>query len=472
MTINDLNIMRHEVLLISVIILTAILTIVKQGRRLRQIIIPGIFLLVTITGFLPSEEGFLLGGNWISSPLLIIMKNILNAGTLIILLQSSGCLKNEKNTDITGWFYSLIFVSLLGMYFMLSSGSLLTFYIGLELATVPVIVLYVLLTGKKKPRAKIIRFYSTSAIASLIVICGLSMIYGASGSMLFSDLIKMNMSSITHVFGLIVFLTGIVLKTGFISFNLLNTDKKERLQVNLLSFVSVILMSSLFFIVTILLYSVFPSLHLVWQKSILVVSIVTITGGNIMLLLQKNIKRFLVYSSVLQAGYMLVGIVGANRFGMEAMIYSIIVYILSALGVYGVVSAVTNSTGKEETDDFKGLYGTNPRLSLLMALGLLSLAGIPPLAGFFGRFFLFMAAAEQKFYFLVLVAALNMVFSLYCYLRFAGKMFVVAKESHVDAFRNGMAVRAGLIICTAGILFAGLAGFIFDYLRSMSFGIF
>jgi NADH-quinone oxidoreductase subunit N len=167
----------------------------------------------------------------------------------------------------------------------------------------------------------------------------------------------------------------------------------------------------------------------------------------------------------------LLGIIGGNQTGMASVIYYILVYIFSNLGAFGVVAAISNATGKEAIDEYNGLYRTNPRLALVMTLALFSLAGIPPVAGFFGKFFLFTAAAERGFYLLVLIAVLNTIISLYYYLLVVKAMFINKNESPVETFRSDFPTRLATGICVAGIIITGFASIIFEVIRNSSSGV-
>ena len=157
--------------------------------------------------------------------------------------------------------------------------------------------------------------------------------------------------------------------------------------------------------------------------------------------------------------------------GMASVIYYILVYIFSNLGAFGVVTAISNATGKENIDDYNGLYHTNPKLSLIMTLALFSLAGIPPVAGFFGKFFLFTAAAQKGFYLLVLIAVLNTIISLYYYLLVIKAMFIVKSENPIGSFKSDFPTRLALGMCVAGIVVTGFASVIFEVIRNFSFGV-
>jgi NADH-quinone oxidoreductase subunit N len=149
----------------------------------------------------------------------------------------------------------------------------------------------------------------------------------------------------------------------------------------------------------------------VWVLAAYFLSIATMVVGNLFALRQKNLKRFMAFSSITQAGFMMLGFVNSSALGMNTLIYFMLIYGLSNLAVFGVLSIVVNATGKENMEDFNGFYSTNPGLSLVMLLALFSLAGIPPVAGFFGKFFLFTAAASQGMYILVFIAVLNATIS-------------------------------------------------------------
>jgi NADH-quinone oxidoreductase subunit N len=195
------------------------------------------------------------------------------------------------------------------------------------------------------------------------------------------------------------------------------------------------------------------------------------TVGNLFAIRQQNIKRFLAFSSISQAGYILLGIIGGNQLGMTSVVYYVLVYIFSNLGAFGVVAVISNVSGRENISDYNGLYKTNPGLTLIMTLALFSLAGIPPVAGFFGKFFLFTAAAEMGFYLLVTVAVLNTIISLYYYLLIVKAMFINANDNPVPSIRQDIETKIAMIICVAGIVISGFASIIFEYIRTISFGI-
>jgi len=202
-----------------------------------------------------------------------------------------------------------------------------------------------------------------------------------------------------------------------------------------------------------------------------VTAILTITVGNLFAMRQKNLKRFLAFSSIAQAGFILLGIIGGTEIGMTSVVYFVLIYIFSNLGAFGVVSIISNVTGKENMDDYNGLYATNARLSLVMMISLFSLAGIPPVAGFFGKFFLFTAAIETGYYILVLIALLNTIISLYYYLLIVKAMFINKNETPIAYFKSDNYSKIALGICLLGMVVVGFASGIWEYIISVSFGI-
>jgi NADH-quinone oxidoreductase subunit N len=440
----------------------------KRSTNLFAIIL---FAAVTLAGFLPSDTGSLFGGMYEVTETRLLMKNILNIGVLLVLIQSVTWLKKEEHAEKAGEFYILLLATLAGMDFMISAGHFLMFYIGLELATIPVAALVAYDRFSNRSAEGGIKLILISALSSGVLLYGLSMIYGTTGSLYFDEVSKLFRSDNLQILGFIFFFAGMAFKISLVPFHLWTADVYEGAPVNITSYLSVISKGAAAFIFIIVLFTVFPVIVASWQKLIYITSVLTMTIGNLFAIRQKNLKRFLAFSSISQAGYLLLGFIGGNQTGMASVIYYILVYIFSNLAAFGVVAAVSNARGKENIDDYNGLYSTNPGLSLIMLLALFSLAGIPPFAGFFGKFFLFAAAAEKGYYILVLIAVLNTIISLYYYLLVVKAMFIIKSESPVEKFRSDLPTRLALSICVAGIVITGFASIIFELIKNLSFGI-
>jgi NADH-quinone oxidoreductase subunit N len=418
MSLENFSVMRHELLLIAAALLVLIAEIFWTPAKRNSISIFSVilFALITIVGFIPSPSGTLFGGMYEVNSTRLLMKNILNIGVLLVFIQSVTWLNKEENADKISEYFILLISTLVGMNFMISSGHFLMFYIGIELATIPIAALAAYDRYRNDSAEAGIKLILSSALSSGILLFGLSMIYGTTGTFYFSEVAKLFMNNNLQILGFIFFFAGMAFKISIVPFHLWTADVYEGSPVNITSYLSVISKGAAVFIFIIILFTVFPVIIATWQKTIYVTAILTMTIGNLFAIRQQNLKRFLAFSSISQAGYILLGFIGGNQLGMASVIYYILVYIFSNLGAFGVVIAISNATGKENMDDYNGLYHTNPGLSLVMTLALFSLAGIPPVAGFFGKFFLFTAAAEKGYYLLVLIAVLNTIISLYYYL--------------------------------------------------------
>jgi NADH-quinone oxidoreductase subunit N len=265
--------------------------------------------------------------------------------------------------------------------------------------------------------------------------------------------------------GLVFFFAGMSFKISLVPFHLWTADVYEGAPISVTSYLSVISKAAAAFIFTMILFKVFGQLAYLWKDIIYVLAVLTMTVGNLFAMRQQNLKRFLAFSSIAQAGFILLGIISADKIGLTAVIYFALVYIFSNLAAFGVVGAVSNFSGKETIKEYNGLYKTNPKLSLVMMLALFSLAGIPPVAGFFGKFFLFTSAAQGGYYWLILIAVLNATISLYYYLLVIRAMFIESNETPVPNFKSDFFMRTGIVISVLGIFIIGFIGPIWDYIK-------
>lgn len=473
MNFSDILTMRHE-LMLTVLALVVLIIDLNLHNRDKHLIIPitlSLFFVHTLAGFIPAENRVLFGGMYQTNELLVMMKNILNIGVLIILLQSVTWLKKDENREKISEYFILLFSTLIGMNFMISSGDFLMFYLGLELATIPVAALAAYTHHQTKSAESGIKLLLTSALSSGILLFGLSLIYGSTGSIYYDTVTQVYANSPMQVLAFIFFFTGMAFKLSLVPFHLWTADVYEGAPINVTSYLSVISKGAAAFILIILMFTVFNKLATTYNHILYLIAVLTMTVGNLFAIRQKNMKRFLAFSSIAQAGFILLGIMGGNNLGMTSVIYFVLVYIFSNLGAFGVVSAIQTVTGKESMDDYDGIYATNPKLSLLMMLALFSLAGIPPMAGFFGKFFLFASAASAGYYWLVFIAVLNATISLYYYLLVVKAMFINKNEAPLEYFKSDLATRTGLVLSALGIFFLGFWSQIYEIINSLSFGL-
>jgi len=468
---ESLLLMRNELGLLAVILLLLIFEIFSTKEQKGKIVSVAIvlFMIHTVIGFLPLNQGTLFGGMFKTHALLYFFKNTLNIGVLILLLQSAEWLnKNVVEQNKATEFFVLLFSSLLGMYFMISAGDFLMFYIGLELATLPVAALVAYETYKRDSAEGGVKLVLSSALASGTALLGISFLYATTGTIYFDAMAGILSTSNLSVLGFIFFFSGLAFKISLVPFHFWTADVYQGAPISIASFLSVISKGSAVMILMIILFTVMKPLMPVWSKIIYIVAIATMFMGNLFALRQQNMKRFLAYSSIAQAGFILLGFLSNDQLGYSTIVYFLAVYIFSKLGAFGVVQALSTASGKENMDDYEGLYRTNPKLSLVMMLALFSLAGIPPLAGFFGKFFLYTAAASKGYYFLVFIAVVNATISLYYYLLVIRAMFLRKNPNAIPFFKSKTYMRLGLILAALGILITGVYSPLYNYIFEIS----
>jgi NADH-quinone oxidoreductase subunit N len=465
--LNGFFILMKQELMITLIIF--ILLFVKLGKKEWKneslINFINILLLINLaSGFFMQQEGALFGDMFRTNELLTLEKNMLNLGTLIISLQSYNWLKQHKHVPE---FYMLLLSTLLGMFFMLSSNNLLMFYLALELSTIPLAALANFDLEKRRSSEAAFKMIISSAFSSGLLLFGISMLYGTTGTLNFAELPAHLNGGSLQIFSFILLIAGFGFKISAVPFHLWTADVYEGSPVAVTSYLSVISKGAILFVLVSVLYNVFKPMNESWYNILFLLSVLTMIIGNLFALRQQNMKRFLAFSSIAQVGFILIGITGQSPEGSASVIYFVLVYIFSNLGAFGVINLVSAVTGKENVDDYKGFYKTNPTLSWVLAIALFSLGGIPPTAGFFGKFFLLLAGAGKGNYLLIGIAALNMVVSLYYYLRVIKAMFMDANENPIETVKAGWSPKLAMIICVAGIIITGLASGAYQYIYSL-----
>jgi len=465
---DSIYIMRHEVLL-SILILYQLIVDLSEKTNKKYVINTtiGLFIVYVIIGFMPTPPATLFGNMYINDSVRTLLKNILSFSTLIVLLQSSSWLSDPAHQQKTGAFYLTIFSTLMGMFFMISSGDFLMLYLGLELATLPLTLLAAFDKNLRRSAEAGIKLLMSSAVSSAVLLFGLSMIYGIYGTLHFSEIAALANNSALSVLSLIFFLSGLGFKLSLVPFHLWTADVYEGAPLPVTTYFSVVSKGAALFTLMLVLHVVFRKQSEIWSTAIYFLSIATMVVGNLFALRQKNLKRFLAFSSITQAGFMMLGFMSNDAVGMSTVVYFMLIYGLSNLAVFGVLSIVINQTGKETIDDLNGFYSTNPRLSLIMLISLFSLAGIPPVAGFFGKFFLFTAAASKGQYFLVLIAVINATISLYYYLLVVKAMFINKNDSPIATLRSTLYEKVALTLCVSGVLLIGFISGTYEYILSL-----
>lgn len=420
----------------------------------------------------PREPGEIFGGMFSYEPVHSVLKCILAIGTLIVFLQADKWLGREDTEFKRGEFYVLTLSTLLGMYFMISAGHFLMFFIGMELASVPMACLVAFDKYRHNSAEAGAKFILSALFASGLMLYGISFLYGTCGTLYFSDMPAHLDGSALQVMALVFFFAGLGFKISLVPFHLWTADTYQGAPTAVTSYLSVISKGSAAFVLMAVLVKVFAPMVEQWQTILWVLIVLSITVANLFAVRQQNLKRFLAFSSISQAGYIMLAVISGTPFGMTSLIFYVLIYLAANLAAFGVISTVEqNSDGKVSMADYNGLYRTNPKLAVVMTLALFSLAGIPPFAGFFSKFFVFASAFEEGFHVLVFIALINTVISLYYYLLVVKAMFINPNDSPVAAFRSDCSTRISLVLCLAGVLLLGIISSVYDGINLFSFGL-
>ena len=430
-----------------------------------------LLVILLLNNLFNSASGEAFGSMYINTPMTSVVKTVLTLGTILVFMQADTWLEREDTRHKAGEFYLLTLSTLLGMFYMVSAGSFLLFYVGLELASIPMACLIAFDKNRHHSAEAGAKFILNAMFSSGLMLYGLSLVYGTCGTMYFNDISTMITGSPLQILAMVLFFAGLGFKLSLVPFHMWTPDTYQGAPTTVSAYLSVISKGAAAFALMSILLKVFGPMVADWSLLLSVVIVLTITIANIFAILQKDLKRFMAYSSISQAGYIMLGVISGSAIGMTSLVYYILVYMISNLAAFGVIAIIENRTGKITIDDYNGLYSTNPKLSIVMMLALFSLAGIPPFAGFFSKFFIFAAAAEQGFYVLVFIALLNTIISLYYYLLVVKAMFINKTEEAIAPVRSDIYTRLSLIVCTAGILILGLLSTIYEHIGMFSFGI-
>ena len=466
MLTDFLIVMKNELVVTLIIFL---LLFIKLGKVMKnETLLTVIYVLLSVN-FIQNLFGLqnawdLFDGMFSISRLINLQKAILSLAVLLIAFLNHDWLKKHEHLPE---FFMLMLSALLGMFLLISSGNLLIFFLSLELASIPVAALANFDLNKKQSSEAAMKMILSSAFSSGILLFGISLVYGATGTIQFVELSERLNDSPIQVLAFVFLFAAFAFKLSVVPFHLWTADVYEGGPVATTSFLSVVSKGAIAFIFISALYKVFGNLQHVWYNMLVILSVATLIIGNLFALRQNNLKRFLAFSSIAQVGFILVGISASSELGTAAVTYFILIYIFSNLGAFGVVSIISSATGRETIDDYKGLYQNNKFLGWVMALALFSLAGVPPTAGFFGKMFLIIAGGTKATIPFIVIVVLNLVISLYYYLRVVRAIFMDKNENPIEKVKPGGVATFGLIICSIGIVLTGLIGWIYEYIKSL-----
>ncbi len=481
-----LNMIPEATLVLALIIVfCADFALHKSARKNFTLgMLTGALLLCQLVPCFMAEPAEAFGGLYITSPIVNVMKVILTAGTFIVVVMAQAWIASpipaqegeNKPMRYVGEFYMLLLSTLLGMYVMLSSGSFLMFFLGLEMASVPMACLVAFDKKKKDSAEAAAKYILTATFSSGVMLFGISFIYAATGTLYYDGVAAALTAypSPVEIVGMVFFFSGLGFKISLVPFHFWTADTYQGAPTPVTGYLSVVSKGAATLTLAIILVKVFGSMVAYWQPMLWVVIMLTITVGNLMAIRQTELKRFMAFSSISQAGYIMLAVIGADPAASQtALTFYVLVYVVANMSVFSVISAVEHRAGAgTQMSAYNGLYQTNPKLAFIMTIALFSLAGIPPFAGMFSKFFVFMAGVNGQDgmpfwpYFVVFIALINTVVSLYYYLLIVKAMYIKQEANPLPAFAHGKAINASLTICTIGIVLFGICSCIYQWIAN------
>jgi len=416
----------------------------------------------------PTEPATAFGGMYATTPMIGVLKTILAFGTLIVFIQARTWLSRPDSTFKEGEFYMLIISTLLGMNMMVSADHFLLFFLGLEMASVPMACLVAFDKYRHNSAEAGAKFILTATFSSGVMLYGLTFIYADAGSLYFNEVAQNLSATPMTVMGMVFFFSGLGFKISLVPFHFWTADTYQGAPTTITGYLSVVSKGAAAFALCSILMHVFGVLLEQWQYLLGIVIVLSITIANLFAIRQTELKRFMAFSSISQAGYIMLAVMGDSGMGVTALTYYILVYVVANMSVFTIISAIEErNNGVTDMNAYNGLYSTNPKLAFLMTLALFSLGGIPPFAGMFSKFFVFMAALEQGStwaYAIVFIALINTVISLYYYLLIVKAMYINKSENPLPAFKSDCNTRLALAICTLGVALFGVCSYVYDWI--------
>lgn len=406
------------VAILGVVLLAVSLILPKSKKGIVGYLSVAALLCILVFSFMNNGSGSVsfIKGLYVSDSISTYFKQIFIIAAMLVTLMSVSYVKNL--TDSKSEFFVIMIFALLGMMVMASANDLITLYIGLELMSISFIILTAYDKKSIKSTEAGTKYVLLNAMSTAILLYGASLLYGVSGSPVFSDIIaymKTGSSQPVVILGSILLIAGFGFKISAVPFHMWSPDIYEGAPTPITAFLAAGSKVAAFAVLIKLFMQLMQYSYSTMVVLVIALSVLSIIIGNIIAIPQTNLKRMLAYSSIAHAGYILIGLVSYTKGGISAMLYYLLLYIFANIGAFASITALSNQTGKDDIKDFSGMWKRSPFLSATLLISLLCLAGIPPTAGFLGKFFLFSEVIKQGYLWLAFLAMGMSVVSMYYY---------------------------------------------------------
>ena len=431
-------------------------------RQLGHLAIVGLIVILVVDLILPATGAVFGGMVYVDGWVALYRALFLVAAILVCFISL-----DTQELEQAGEYYGLIIFATMGMSLMAAAHDLIMLYLAIETTSITLYLLAGFMRNSKRSSESGVKYFLFGAFTSTIMLYGFSLLYGLTGATGY-EAVAAAMSKLgvepsrwLVMAPLILVLVGFGFKIAAVPFHFWSPDVYEGAPTPITAFISVASKAAGFAVLVRFLMMVYPTARGEWVALLSALSVVTMTLGNVLALVQHNIKRMLAYSSIAQAGYILIGVVAVSNSqvtpsGPASVLFYLGVYVLTNIAAFAVVIAVTNALGTEEISGFAGLSRRSLGLALALLAAMLSLGGIPPLAGFFAKLYVFAAAMGQRLTWLVVIGVLNSIVALYYYLMVVKCVFVDRSEGDEQPMQVAPALNFGLWVAVAGILILGV----------------
>ncbi|MBV6469030.1 NADH-quinone oxidoreductase subunit N [Nitrospirales bacterium NOB] len=396
--------------------------------------------------------GTLFGKMFVLDRLAIFFKMMILLATILVILLSVDYV--HRFSFFRGEYYVLVTMSALGMMFMSSANDLLSLFVTLEFSTFGFYVLVAYLRDDMASNEAGLKFFILGVFAAGLLAYGISLVFGETGKLVFSDMTGAAPTT-GLVIGFLLIFAALGFKIGAVPFHSWIPDTYHGSPTPVTAFLSIAPKVAAFAILLRLFLVALPTFKPAWALLLVAASILSMTYGNIVAIAQRNIKRLLAYSGIAQVGNVLIGLAAGTKMGTDSILFYLLTYLFANLGAFAVIMAISNAVGSEEIEDYSGLNRRSPFLAFAMLIFLLSLAGVPPLAGFIGKLYIFVAAIKEGLYTLITVGLINIVISMYYYLIVVKKMYI-SEPLDASPIKTTGPLRAVVYIGLAGTLVIGI----------------
>ncbi len=465
----NLALLLHEWLVIGLglgILLADLWLPVSARRKLGCVAAVGVGLILIYSAFCvrlgPDEVRYACNHMYALDGLSLFFKRFFLVATIVVLVMSVEFVELVESS--VGEFYALILFALSGMLFASSANHFALLFVSLELITVTFYVLTSFQRSRLTSLEAGVKYLIIGALSTSFTVFGIALVFGISGKLDFTELAAVAgqyAGNRIFLFGLLLVMVGLGFKIAAFPFQIWAPDVYQGAPVPTTAFLAVGSKSAGFVLLLRVLFLAVPQVTVQWSKLLIVVSAITILYGNLCAIPQRNVKRLLGYSSIAHAGYMLLGVAALSAAGQSAILYYLSGYLFTVLGAFTVICLIMHRIEREDVSALAGLSQRSPLLAATMTLAMVSLAGIPPLAGFFGKFLLLKAAIAQGatqhgYYWLVAIAIVGVVISLYYYFGVIRVMFWSKDLADYSPIHLSKSIRISLYVCLLGMLFLGI----------------